>query len=182
MIMMTKGDVASFVLAASALLVGCSGSNSSSGGTNAGNSGPYDDALWFQKSSGKFEIHLSTYTGQCALRQAGAGKANSRILELDLTPATGQTAVPAGTYTVMPNETAGNGSASYKVFDSTCNETKIVPTGGSITLDSPLDSSGSQISGSYNIQFQDGSSQAGTFSAALCADSSSGTAGPACAP
>ncbi|HEY2404661.1 MAG TPA: hypothetical protein VGI10_01590 [Polyangiaceae bacterium] len=89
--------------------------------------------------------------------------------------------IPAGTYAVGATLVAGGASAAFNDRDATCNKSGPDSVGGSVTLTSELGVLGSPASGSYSIQFEDGTSQAGQFAADYC-DTSTISGTSTCVP
>jgi hypothetical protein len=127
----------------------------------------------------EYQIRLTTFSGECALRQSSSNEANSSTLDISLELSAGQTTIPPGTYTVGSALVAGGAYAALNVRDANCDKMGPDSTGGAVTLTSALGVVGSQTSGSYSIELADGSTKAGTFSAAFC-DTSTVTATNSC--
>jgi hypothetical protein len=160
------------------LPIACASSSADGGGGGPTGSQLSADAEWNIKSADNYELHVASFGAQCPLLQSGSKKASSTVIEFQLTPATGQTAPLAGTYAVALNDTPGGASAKLKPYDASCTAgTQVQAISGSITLASTLMAGGSAVSGTFNVQFEDGTSQAGQFAASYCDDSTSvGTA------
>jgi hypothetical protein len=131
-------------------------------------SGPSFVAAEWETYSPEYQIRLTSFSGECALRQSSSDEANSSTLDISFELSAGQTTIPPGTYAVGAVLVAGGAYAALNARDATCHKMGPDSTGGAVTLTSALGVVGSPAAGSYSIQFADGSDAAGTFSAAFC--------------
>jgi hypothetical protein len=142
-------------------------------GTPSGASS-YVESEW-ENYSPQFQVRLASYSGSCALRQAGSDKANSRVLRLSFQVDAGQTSVLPGTYTVGKDLVTGGAIAAFNVRDASCNKDGPDSVSGTATLTTALGVPGTAAVGSFSIDFDDGSHQSGNFDANFCDTSTVGS-------